>query len=137
MPAHGISCEASSYSAPPPARAGRSLDKLLSKVPFASLAWSARWSIATDMARALDYLHQNNLLHRDVKSPNFLMFDGPPGGHPYTAKLGDFGLLEVKRACAPKRGTPGVGQGYFCSPNWRAPELWEEGAIETVLMMTL
>ena len=62
------------------------------------------------LARALLFLHQNNILHRDVKPENILI---NPETH--ELKLADFG-------CAKKI----VGSGnvtYICSRFYRAPEL--------------
>ena len=44
------------------------------------------------MINALHYMHEHNIVHRDIKSHNFLVDDN------YTVKLCDFGLAknEVK-----------------------------------------
>jgi serine/threonine protein kinase len=35
--------------------------------------WSVKWSLAKQAAVGLNYLHSSNMIHRDVKSPNFLV----------------------------------------------------------------
>lgn len=111
-----------------------SLDKLLSKVPFAQLSWSARWAMAADCARAVSYIHEQLLLHKDVKSPNFLVFDAPPSSRvPYLIKCADFGMQEIKIQTHPRRQNGSlITTGTFGATNWRAPELWEEDALPTI-----
>jgi serine/threonine protein kinase len=47
-------------------------------------------------------------------------------------KMSDYGLREVKAAVNPPRTPLGAPQfGTWRAPNWRAPELWEAGAVET------
>lgn len=109
----------------------RSLDKLLGKVPFASLSWSARWAMAADCARAVTFIHSQRLIHKDVKSPNFLVFDAPASSRvPYLLKAADFGMSEIKSHTHPRRqnGTL-ITTGTFGATNWRAPELWEEDSV--------
>jgi serine/threonine protein kinase len=72
-----------------------------------------------DVARALDFLHAQGFIHRDVKPANIL-FDAH--GHAY---LGDFGIVKAVRAAAedPRAGaltSPGFLLG---TPNYVAPEV--------------
>jgi len=70
--------------------------------------------IATVCASALeglDYLHKNNIIHRDMKAANLLMDDS--GG----VKLGDFGVSQQLLSTISKSGTI-VG-----TPHWMAPEV--------------
>jgi len=70
--------------------------------------------IATVCASALeglDYLHKNNIIHRDMKAANLLMDDS--GG----VKLGDFGVSQQLLSTISKSGTI-VG-----TPHWMAPGL--------------
>ena len=93
--------------------------------------------MAADAGRALSFLHSRQMLHTDVKSPNFLVFPGvarpgAPAGTPpplYLLKMSDWGLKAVKEAVNPARTPLGAPQfGTWRAPNWRAPEMWEAGA---------
>ena len=65
--------------------------------------------IALDVARGLDYLHQRNIIHRDLKSLNVLLDKN------YRAKICDFGMVSVNSS-APKTGLIGTA-------HWMAPEV--------------
>ncbi len=52
----------------------------------APLGWCLRCNILMDTARALEFLHNRSLIHRDVKSANMILCNG------YTCKLADFGM---------------------------------------------
>lgn len=73
------------------------------------LSWNVRYSIAIDIARGLNFLHTNNVLHRDIKSLNVLL------GNQMNAKLADFGLA-VKVDDQRFASNQAVG-------TWMAPEL--------------
>lgn len=72
--------------------------------------------IATGIINGLNYLHGNNILHRDLKSPNVLLEYKKNG---YRAVIGDFGLAHVKNenSLVTVKGTP----------YWMAPELFQYG----------
>ncbi|KAL6340345.1 hypothetical protein AAG906_005797 [Vitis piasezkii] len=50
------------------------------------LTWMLRVKIALGASRGLNYLHHNNIIHRDVRSTNILL------SHDHEPLLGDFGL---------------------------------------------
>ena len=72
--------------------------------------------LLSPVARALEYAHQRNVIHRDVKPANILLTeDGQP-------KLSDFGvakILEMKDTTQLTRAGVGVGK-----PEYMAPEQW-------------
>ena len=65
--------------------------------------------------QTIDYLHKNNVIHRDLKATNILMRMNlsliPPKP---IVKICDFGLA---------RRVSGIMTPHTCTPNYRAPEL--------------
>uniref|UniRef100_UPI00398E628B interleukin-1 receptor-associated kinase 4-like n=1 Tax=Pristiophorus japonicus TaxID=55135 RepID=UPI00398E628B len=68
---------------------GSLLDRLHCLDSTAPLSWNTRCSIARGSANGLKYLHENNHIHRDVKSANILL-DGK-----FVPKISDFGLTRA------------------------------------------
>ncbi|KAJ3280425.1 hypothetical protein HK104_000666 [Borealophlyctis nickersoniae] len=78
-----------------------------------SLPWDERKRIARDIACGMYYLHEANVFHRDLKSPNVLLaMDG-------TAKVGDFGLSRVHSNSTAREFTHAGGGTAL----WAAPEI--------------
>ncbi|XP_048015067.1 interleukin-1 receptor-associated kinase 4 [Megalobrama amblycephala] len=75
---------------------GSLLDRLACSDGSSPLSWPSRCSISAGTARGLQYLHQNNHIHRDVKSGNILLDEG------FVAKISDFGLTRAssKQSCS-------------------------------------
>ena len=72
---------------------GDLLDLLTSHV--GDLGWKFRINIASQAAAAIDYMHQNNIIHRDIKSSNILL------DQRWHCKICDFGLArEVDLNCS-------------------------------------
>ncbi|XP_048140292.1 probable serine/threonine-protein kinase PBL5 [Rhodamnia argentea] len=63
-----------------------SLDNHLSRNPGRLLRLDQRMKIALGAARGLEYLHVNNIIHRNLRPDNILLT------HDYEPLLGDFGL---------------------------------------------
>ena len=51
--------------------------------------WSLRIRLSLDIAKGMEYLHNNHMLHRDLNSHNVLLRSF---GLKYTAVVADFGL---------------------------------------------
>ncbi|KAH7547673.1 hypothetical protein JRO89_XS14G0001000 [Xanthoceras sorbifolium] len=67
-----------------------SLDQHLSKHTRRPLSWEKRIKIAMGAAKGLQYLHENNIIHRDMRPNNILVT------HDYESMLGDFGLARTQ-----------------------------------------
>jgi serine/threonine protein kinase len=80
------------------------------------IGWTERFILAVDVAEGIVYLHQQKVIHRDLKSLNVLVdADG-------RATLCDFGLAKVKKST--RSTSTSSGQG---TPLWMAPELFARG----------
>jgi serine/threonine protein kinase len=77
------------------------------------LDWGIRYQISMQMSLGLEYLHDRNILHRDVKSLNVLLKNGQ-------AKLSDFGQSKIKLASSSSNSASSIG-----TVRWKAPELFE------------
>ncbi|KAF9969651.1 hypothetical protein BGZ73_007923 [Actinomortierella ambigua] len=77
------------------------------------LEWQQKCRITLDIACGLEYLHHNNIIHRDIKSDNILVTAG------MVAKLCDFGLALNTAALDGYEITWG-GTRW-----WMAPELFD------------
>jgi NIMA (never in mitosis gene a)-related kinase len=79
------------------------------KVPFTE---SEIWSCLIQIIQGLKYLHENKVMHRDLKCANiFLLKNG-------TVKLGDLNVSKIVKMgmCSTQTGTP-----YYASP-----EVWAD-----------
>ncbi|KAG9490233.1 hypothetical protein GDO78_005883 [Eleutherodactylus coqui] len=68
---------------------GSLLDRLACLNSTAPLSWTRRCNIVLGTARGIQYLHENNHVHRDIKSANILLDDN------FTPKISDFGLARA------------------------------------------
>ncbi|XP_044136301.1 interleukin-1 receptor-associated kinase 4 isoform X1 [Bufo gargarizans] len=68
---------------------GSLLDRLACVNSTDPLSWSRRCSIVLGTAHGIKYLHENNHVHRDIKSANILLDDS------FTPKISDFGLARA------------------------------------------
>ncbi len=75
--------------------------------------------IMLQVAEGMNYLHQNNVLHRDLKSKNILVKYNERDRHVY-AKVADFGISRMKElSCTDSNLTMDRG-----TTRWMAPEMF-------------
>ena len=81
------------------------------------LTFALKVKILDDMAVALAYLHKNNILHRDVKGENLLVYNLNQHS-PVCAKLTDFGTCRniSEHNLSVKELTTGIGTPTYMSP---------------------
>eukprot|EP00928_Gymnodinium_smaydae_P000711 TRINITY_DN10275_c0_g1_i1.p1 TRINITY_DN10275_c0_g1~~TRINITY_DN10275_c0_g1_i1.p1 ORF type:complete len:535 (+),score=103.95 TRINITY_DN10275_c0_g1_i1:67-1671(+) len=94
-------------------------------------------SVMQQITRAIFYMHEANVVHRDMKPENFLLLNAGPIDN-NVLKIIDFGL-----SCIAKPGqmmTTKVGTPYYVAPQVlrgsydRACDLWSAGVIMYVLL---
>ncbi|KAJ1693038.1 hypothetical protein LUZ63_009736 [Rhynchospora breviuscula] len=68
--------------------------------------------VAIDVSKGMNYLHQNNIIHRDLKTANLLMDENE------VVKVADFGVARVK-------AQSGVMTAETGTYRWMAPEVIE------------
>ncbi|CAF3870313.1 unnamed protein product, partial [Rotaria sp. Silwood1] len=83
------------------------------------LTWPERLSIAFQTSNGINYLHQllEPVLHRDVKSLNFLIERAYEG---YTVKVCDFGLARTRNETTRQSTSNST---LACTLPWTAPEI--------------
>ncbi|KAK2834777.1 hypothetical protein Q7C36_015478 [Tachysurus vachellii] len=92
---------------------GSLLDRLACLEESSPLSWQVRSVIALGTARGLEYLHQHNHIHRDVKSGNILLDES------FVPKISDFGLT---RASAKRSNTTVITEKIVGTTAYMAPE---------------
>jgi tRNA A-37 threonylcarbamoyl transferase component Bud32 len=82
--------------------------------------------IAMDVAQAMEYLHFNAIVHRDLKSHNVLL-------HQDGAKVCDFGIARaLERTLLSDAATrTSASRATAGTPAWMAPELFHDEAVVT------
>lgn len=77
------------------------------------LSWAMRYQVGLDATQGLVYLHNQRILHRDLKSMNILLDESNK------AKLADFGLSRIKASSSQSQELHGAAGTL----SWMAPEL--------------
>ncbi|KAK7001937.1 kinase domain-containing protein [Favolaschia claudopus] len=80
-----------------------------------------RFSMILEVSSGLEYLHNQNTIHGDLKGINILV---TPSGR---ACIADFGLSIIVNAMTLRLTTPTTGN-HKGTPRYNAPELFQEGA---------
>ncbi|RLN53246.1 hypothetical protein BBJ28_00026653, partial [Nothophytophthora sp. Chile5] len=70
------------------------------------------WDWLIQAARGLQHLHENGIVHADLKGNNILLCEG------HTVKLADFGLSVI----ANRVDEPAAGEGALGAFRWKTPE---------------
>ena len=92
-----------------------------------TLEWPTRCSIAQDIARGLHYLHNLDILHRDLKSHNILL------DQQNRAKLSDFGLSKTRLETTTRDTFTSSTRRAPGTLYWMAPEILDLRAKHTKL----
>ncbi|CAI8597668.1 unnamed protein product [Vicia faba] len=93
--------------------AGGSLRKYLHQQEPHSVPHELVLKLALDIARGMEYLHSEGILHRDLKSENLLLDED------MCVKVADFGISCLESQC-------GSAKGFTGTYRWMAPEMIKE-----------
>lgn len=77
------------------------------------LPWQKAAEILAPIARALDYVHHQNIVHQDIKPSNILLDEE------FRPMLSDFGVVKLLEAKEGENAAIGVGVG---TPDYMSPE---------------
>ncbi|CAD7704574.1 unnamed protein product [Ostreobium quekettii] len=84
--------------------------------------WLKKLQLMLNACSGLQHLHNNKVVHGDIKTANFLVFDSPLE-EGVVVKISDFGLAATKTGTRSKTAFPMAGTFL-----WMAPELCEGAA---------
>eukprot|EP00803_Ostreobium_quekettii_P004889 evm.model.scf_3510.1 EVM.evm.TU.scf_3510.1 scf_3510:1508-4096(+) len=79
--------------------------------------WPMKLRLMLSACSGLQHLHNSRIVHGDIKTANFLVFDSP-SGNDVVIKISDFGLAATKTETRSKTAFPMAGTFL-----WMAPEL--------------
>lgn len=74
-----------------------------------------------EICEAIKYIHQRDIIHRDIKSPNIFITDDD------CAKLGDFGLCIWGKSIETKAKYSTVGTNCYMAPELLKGQLYQKG----------
>jgi flagellar biosynthesis GTPase FlhF len=84
------------------------------------LPWKIRYQISMDITVGVEYLHEHNIKHRDLKSLNVLLDEN------LRAKITDFGLAKTKKTITSIKILTGAKKDDCVGTlPWMAPELFK------------
>lgn len=83
------------------------------------LTWMTRYNLSCDISTGLAYLHNHDVLHRDLKSANILIYESEKKLH---AKITDLGLSKHQTQENQTATSRTIG-----TYQWMAPDLFAEG----------
>ncbi|ELP87955.1 protein serine/threonine kinase, putative [Entamoeba invadens IP1] len=105
-----------------------SLNDLMKHKKAEEVVLSVRVKIIYDAAKGLEYLHNNGILHRDIKPDNFLVFSLEKEID-VNAKLTDFGSSRnVNMMMTNMTFTKGIGTPKYMAPEVLNKELYKKSA---------
>ena len=92
------------------------------------ISWSTRLQIMWGVASGLSYLHENRIVHCDLKAAN--VFIGDNGQDSYLVKLGDFGtaLFDFAQFSVSVMPSASNADSVMCTAAYTAPELLERAS---------
>ncbi|MGB3220182.1 MAG: serine/threonine-protein kinase, partial [Anaerolineae bacterium] len=99
---------------------GRSLQQFVADDGPAT--WTQMLTIMGQVAQALDFAHQQGMVHRDVKPANILLDESQPDA-PVRAVLTDFGLVRGTEQATLSIGL--TSGSLLGTPEYIAPEIWQ------------
>ena len=79
------------------------------------IAWLEKLHLMLSASEGVKHLHDSGLIHRDIKSENFLIFESLDASR-CIVKIGDFGLTTVKVETRSRTNRPLVGTVSFVAP---------------------
>lgn len=92
------------------------------------LPWILRLKILKEVCCGLDFLHNNGIIHCDLKAGNIFIGENGNGG--YVAKLGDFGTarFDFEQFSVSVLPSTADDQSLMCTAAYTAPELLARGS---------
>lgn len=88
----------------------------LAELRCINLTWHEKICLMTSASIGVEHLHACGVVHRDIKTPNFLVFEEPSAPSGYRVKIGDFGLALTKAEIRTRTMRPGVGTVDYLAP---------------------